>query len=221
MNDDDDYDTKIIKIIQNSLLEWGKFNSRHFPWRETTKPYEVLVSEILLHRTRAEQVLPVYNRFIRKYPNFQSICIEKLNNIILELNSLGLKWRAEELHSLACLIIKKYNGKVPDNKEELLKLPGIGPYISSAVMNFAYNQPEPLLDTNTVRIIGRVFGMEITDSSRRSKIFEEIMISLVNFQFHRLFLWSMIDLAFKICRPVNPLCMQCPLNNICHYNQDV
>ena len=141
--------------------------------------------------------------------------------IISEIDSLGLKWRAEDLHRVACLIINKYHGKLPENKEELMKLPGIGPYISAAVINFAYHSPEPLLDTNTVRIIGRVFGMEISDSSRRSKDFEKKMILLVSFDFHRLFLWSMIDLAYKICRPNNPDCMQCPLHDVCIYYQEV
>jgi A/G-specific adenine glycosylase len=157
-----------IKFIRGSLSEWGKLNSRNFIWRKTNDPYHILISEIMLHRTRASQVEPIYQRFIKKYPNFNSICYAGVEKIMKELNSLGLRWRSEELHNLSCQIVKKYDGIIPRNKEKLLQLPGIGPYISSAILNFAFDKPEPMLDTNSVRVIGRFFGLSINDSSRRS-----------------------------------------------------
>ena len=214
------HNSKII-MIREFILGWGKLNLRKFPWRDTTEPYCVFISEIMLHRTRADQVLPVYEMFINTYPDFDSICKAGVKQISSEMDSLGLKWRSEGLYRAACLIVRKYEGVLPGNKNLLLEIPGIGPYIASAIMNFAYDQPEPLLDTNTVRIIGRIFGYEITDSSRRSSLYEDIMRDLVNFDSHKLFLWSMIDFASIICKKRSPLCFDCPINQICHYYQEV
>lgn len=171
----------------------------------------------MLHRTQAKQVVPVYLKFIDKYPDFNSICNAGVEKIRAELNSLGLKWRSEELYNLSCHIVKRYTGKIPDSKAELLELPGIGPYISSAVMNFAFNKPEPVLDTNTVRVIGRFFGMQINDSSRRNKRFEAIIKDLVNFKDHKKFIWYLLDFANYVCKPRNPDCFVCPLNDYCSY----
>jgi A/G-specific adenine glycosylase len=132
-----------------------------------------------------------------------------------ELNSLGLRWRSEELHNLSCQIVKKYDGIIPRNKEKLLQLPGIGPYISSAILNFAFDKPEPMLDTNSVRVIGRFFGLSINDSSRRSKQFEKIMKDFVSFKEHKKIMWNLIDFAYFICKPQNPVCNKCPLNKKC------
>ena len=157
----------------------------------------------------------VYNKFIHDYKNFKDICDAGKKTIVEQLSSLGLKWRLEHIHRISCIIQRDYKGKVPENKEKLLSLDGIGPYISSAVINFAFDKPEPILDTNTVRVIGRIFGLEINDSSRRKKIFETIMGDLVNFESHKMFLWSLIDLAAIVCRPVKPSCDKCPLNRVC------
>jgi len=113
-------------------------------------------------------------------------------------------------------VVKKYDGTLPLNRMKLMELPGVGHYIASAVLCFGYNLPEPVLDTNTVRVIGRVFGIKITDSSRRSKKFEKIVSDLVTCGEPRSFSLSLIDFAAMICIPGNnPECEICPLRGIC------
>lgn len=203
--------------IHSKVLEWGQTNLRHFPWRITSNPYEILIAEIMLHRTRALQVEKVYQPFIKKYQDFVSICKSDQKIILNEIAYLGLVWRAELLHDLSCSIVKNYNGKIPVEKEELLNLPGIGPYIASAFLCFAYGKPEPLLDTNTVRVIGRIFGLKITDSSRRKKNFRDIMQNLVKNGECRNFSLSLIDFADALCKTNNPLCEKCFLKDICYF----
>ena len=125
----------------------------------------------MLHRTNADQVKAVYEKFIKNVPDFASIVRAGSENIRTEMQSLGLFWRSDLLYRLAEVVEEKYNGTLPLEKKKLMELPGVGHYIASALLCFGYNRPEPLLDTNTVRVIGRIFGIKITDSSRRSKKF--------------------------------------------------
>lgn len=208
-----------VEKVHKVILNWGTNNLREFPWRKTSDPYKILLAEIMLHRTRASQVERVYKSFLNKYPDLDSICDAGIDKIISDLSGLGLQWRAELLYNMACVITKNH-GNVPSNKKELMKLPGIGHYISSAVICFAFEKPEPLLDTNTVRVIGRVFGLKITDSSRRSKKFEKIMFNMVNFGECRLFSLSLIDFADAICK-LDPLCLICPVNSLCNYYDEL
>lgn len=204
------------KKVHKIILNWGRHNLRDFPWRKTSNPYKILLAEIMLHRTGASQVERVYESFLHKYPDLNSICGAGIEKIISDLSGLGLRWRAKLLYNMACIITKNH-GNIPSNKKELMELPGIGHYISSAVVCFAFEKPEPILDTNTVRVIGRVSGLKITDSSRRSKKFEKIMFNMVNFGECKLFSLSLIDFAEAICKPRDPLCPQCPINDLCIY----
>jgi A/G-specific adenine glycosylase len=133
------------------------------------------------------------------------------------LHPLGLNWRAELLLHMASEIMRKHNGKIPFEKEKLESLPGVGRYISSAVRCFAFGYSETLLDTNTVRILGRVYGIAINDSSRRSKSFEKLYESLIDVRHPENFNYAMIDLGAVICKPKNPSCHICPLNTVCAF----
>lgn len=163
-------------------------------------------------------MLDIFNNFVRRYPNFRSIKSAGLDTIQKELYSLGLEWRARMLYEMSDIVIKEYDGKLPFEKEKLMNLPGIGDYIASAVLCIGFNLPEPILDTNTVRIIGRVFGLNISDSSRRKKEFKDIMSRLVDFHQPKIFSLSMLDFAALVCLPKNPRCKECILNQICKYH---
>ena len=206
-----------IDTLRKRLMQWGKNNTRDFPWRKNLTPYSVLISEIMLHRTRAKQVVDKYLIFMKKYPDFKSICNAELNEIKKDLRSLGLYWRTEMLYALACFVCEKYHCELPLNKEELMKLPGIGEYISSAILCFVCNISAPILDTNTVRIISRVFGIEMNDSSRRSKKYMNIMKRIIDSVPCRDFSYAMIDFGSLICKKINPQCDNCPLQDICNY----
>lgn len=212
---DKDYFEK-IKIIRTGLLIWGEKNLRKFPWRETSDPYKITIAEVMLHRTKADQIKDIYEEFILKYPDFESIVKAGRKAIKSELYPLGLFWRADLLYDLAYILVNSYNGKIPTDKNELLKLPGIGDYIASALLCFCFNRVEPILDTNTVRVIGRIFDIKITDSSRRSTKFRNVMFDIINFEDPRKMSLLMIDFAALVCiSGDNPHCLICPLKKNC------
>jgi A/G-specific adenine glycosylase len=201
--------------LSEKLLKWWAKNQRKFPWRKTQDPYKILISEVLLHRTKAEQVVPIYSEFIAKYPTITDLSIASLDNIKKLLYPLGLHWRTELLYQMSVLVAKEYEGKIPSTKRELESLPGVSGYIASAVRCFAFGYPESLLDTNIVRILGRIFGIKTTDESRRSKRFQELSEAILDKENSREFNFALIDLGALICRPREPLCISCPLNQIC------
>ena len=201
--------------LAKKLLEWWGTNRRVFPWRGTLDPYRILVGEILLHRTKANQVVPVYNRFIEKFPTI----VELANALFVEIRetvySLGLLWRTEALHKMAQDIVTKFEGKIPVEREKLESLPGISHYTASALRCFAYGYPEVLLDTNTVRIVGRVFGTKVSDSSRRSRTFQRLYESILDKENPGGFNYAMLDLGALVCLPSEPLCNNCPIIQMC------
>lgn len=208
-------------LIRRSIIAWGKENFREFPWRMTRDPYHILMSEIMLHRTQARQVVPVYEHFIGKYLDVRTLSNagkEEVNEILF---SLGLRWRIELICEMTNELMNHFDGEIPRNKAKLLSLPGISEYIAGAVRCFAWNLPEAILDTNTVRIVGRLFGLEIKDSSRRNSLFNSLVTKLVDPDEPRAFNYAQLDLADKVCtRKQQPDCVCCPLLQWCCYGSD-
>jgi A/G-specific adenine glycosylase len=203
--------------FREKLLNWWRDNRRNYPWRNTWNTYRILVSEILLHRTRADQVVPVYNEFIKEFPTVQHLARARQAHVTRLLRPLGLIWRNKLLKPLAKEIVSSHNGRVPSSKSQLESLPGVSNYIAAAVSCFAFGKTEPLLDTNTVRIIGRMFGLIVSDGSRRSNRFSEIYKSLISVDEARDFNYAMIELGALICSARNPECEICPINDMCSY----
>lgn len=212
-------DKRTTIAIRKQLLEWENKNYRDFPWRSTQNPYEVLLAEVLLHRTRADQVVPIYQETLKQYPDINSLANATIGDLTKLLQALGLLWRIPLLKEMAQAIVEKFNGKIPADTAKLEQLPGVGPYIAGATACFAYNQPEVILDTNTVRVLGRLTMTSVTDGSRRSKKFRNMMTSLLPEKNARLFNFGLLDLAALICRPVSPDCMNCPLEKYCLYSE--
>jgi A/G-specific adenine glycosylase len=205
------------KEISEQLIPWWRMNKRRFPWRTSRDPYRILVAEVLLHRTRAEQVEPIYEEFIQKFPNCHSLAEANEYEVYRILYPLGLRWRVKLLIQMAEVIESKFDGIIPSNREQLEELPGVSHYIASAVRCFGYGIPDVILDTNTVRILGRVHGIKVTDSSRRSKKFAEMYDSILDKAKPRDFNFAMIDLGALICTPNEPRCIKCPIMNLCEF----
>lgn len=212
-------DRQLFKEIRSILLEWGKRHIRSFPWRETRDPWKVLLAEVLLHRTRADQVVPVYRKVVEHYPDPFSLATARLDDLERMLRPLGLHWRVSLLLEMARTIVREYDGHVPVDRESLRALPGISDYIAGAVRCFAFGLPDPVLDTNTVRVLGRLFGLRVTDSSRRSRRFRELMEAVVEGEDPRDLVLSILDLAALVCRPRDPRCMECPLYSLCQHGR--
>lgn len=207
-----------VQALRVALHQWGAKHIRSFPWRQTTDPYHILLAEILLHRTQVKQVVPVYEAFLARYPDLASLLQASQDNIYHMLGSLGLTWRSRLFYEMLQTIATRYHGNIPSRKEDLLSLPGVSDYIASAVRCFAWNEPEVLLDTNTVRITGRLLGWTVRDSSRRSTRFRHALASLLDHERPRMFNYALLDLAHLIClKRRQPLCAQCPLNTWCTF----
>lgn len=138
-----------IERFQQFVLRFYQKHGRHeLPWRQTTDPYKILVSELMLQQTQVERVIPKYLAFISKYPTIQSISQAKLSEILTLWQGLGYNRRAKYLHILCKEIMNTYQGKFPNTQSELLMLPGIGPYTASAITTFAFNAPTRVIETN-------------------------------------------------------------------------
>lgn len=210
------------EAFRRSLIMWGKENFRYFPWRFTENPYFILVSEVMLHRTKALQVVPVYERFIQQYPNISSLGHATRNELHEILYSLGLRWRIDLIHEMASDLKIRFNRQIPIEKVDLLSLPGVSDYIASAVRCFAWNLPEALIDTNTVRVIGRLFGLEIKDSSRRNSTFKRLIEALVDPSEPRVYNYALLDLADRLCtKRRTPDCLHCPVLTHCLHGTGV
>ena len=209
-----------INTFHKSLLIWGRANYQNFPWRTFTDPYKILVAEIMLHRTKAKQVVPIYLDFIKRFPEIKSI--NSSNQIIIYslFYPLGLRWRSKLFVEMCQIINDKCNSNIPSDKQLLVSLPGVSEYIACAVRCFAWKFPEALIDTNTVRIIARLNNIEITDSLRRRKDFMKLLSELIYISEPDAYNFALIDLAHLICLPKNPNCPNCPIKTICLYNQN-
>lgn len=203
------------------LLDWGKNNIKSYPWRYINDPYCILVSEFMLHRTQTKQVVPIYMRFISRYPEFESFVYAEPSEINDSLMSLGLQWRIDGMIKALHEIWRTYN-KIPIDVHKLIKIQGIGQYISGATVCFSQNIPVTLIDSNIVRVIGRVYGLDLSGEARRRKtVIDAIRVSVDQAE-PRNFYYAIIDLSHEICRPVRPVCINCPLLEVpCTFGQRI
>lgn len=201
--------------MREDLLHWWSTAKREFPWRETCDPYKVLIAEVLLHRTRAEQVIPLYNMVLSRFPDVSALSRSTPDELSQMLWTGGLHWRWKLLHAMSAEIVTRFDGEIPGSFTELTSLPGIDHYIASAVRCFAFGYPDVLLDTNTVRLVGRLFELEVTDSSRRSRLYRSILQGWLDRQHPQEFNLALIDLSAKICTPKAPRHEDCCLKTHC------
>ncbi len=209
------------KSIRNALHRWWKEHGRPFPWRESSDPYRVLVAELLLHRTQAKQVVEVYHRFVDQYPTVESLANADPASVVALTRPLGLRWRSALLVAMAQNIVEEHHGRVPSDPSALKELPGVSDYIAGAVRCFAWGHPEPILDTNIVRITGRLVGISTRDNSRRDPMFRALAAQLVDTRHPRESNWALLDLGAQVCRPAHPRCRVCPLRGFCAYGRHV
>lgn len=206
----------MLSDFDKKIIEWWRNSGRRFPWRETRDAYGVFIAEILLHRTRAENVARVYPKFRERFPDLASVAGADLEDILSTCRPLGLTWRFGLLKQAATEIENRYNGRIPLDRKELASLPGIGDYISSAISVFAGGSREELIDTNTIRVICRISGIIVNDGIRRQRWVREMYSRLMDHADPVAFAYSMIDLGSLICRPRDPLCGDCPVNELCN-----
>ncbi len=197
------------------LIQWWKVSGRKFPWRTESDSFKIFIAETFLQRTRAENVSSIYLKFIKKFPDFQSLANADRGDVLDIASSLGLEWRTNKLLETSKLIMKDFGGRLPSSREKLLTLPGVGDYIASAVRVFSFGELDELIDANTVRVICRINGRTSNDSTRREKKIKNIYGLLLSKSDPREFGYAMIDLASVICTPRKPKCSLCPVIQHC------
>lgn len=205
-----------LKYFRSKLVGWRYRNKVRYPWRSEKSKYYALCAEILLQRTRAEQVIPVYKEFIKKFGSAKRLANASIKSIEKCISQLGLLWRAKRLKQLGKAIVNRYAGEVPETYAELTELPCVGRYVASAFLSFHVNEWAAILDSNIVRSYGRFFGFRTNPETRKNKElieFSELITPSENF---RKYNYSVLDLGRNICR-INPLCKKCPVAAKCHY----
>ena len=212
--------SKIIKEqlkISKILINWYLLNQRKLPWRETKDPYRIWISEIILQQTRVEQGLPYYHKFINQFPDIESIATASTDTVMKVWQGLGYYTRAQKMQEAARVILERYHGRLPDSYEGLLKIPGIGPYTAAAIASFAYREAVPVVDGNVIRVLSRLFGLQIDPaSSRGKKIFHRKATGIMDIEQPGTFNQAIMEFGATHCLPRNPLCSSCPLRETCY-----
>jgi A/G-specific adenine glycosylase len=207
----------IEKYIRHKLFLWHKKNYRDFPWRHTKDPYKIMIAEFMLHRTKAEQVVPVYLEFIEKYIDIKILVRTNFEDIKKVTEHLGLHWRARHFSEAAKYVADNYKGKFPEDYNGLKKIPGVGEYIAGAILTVCFNKPSPVVDSNIARFINRYFSLNLSGEIRRKKKIVELSAKLFEYENPGDLLFAIVDFTSLICKPGKPLCKKCPLKNDCKY----
>lgn len=176
-----------------------------------------MIAEFMLHRTKADQVVPVYEAFLRKYPIIDSLAHAKEEDIKKVTEHLGLHWRSSHFITAARYVMENFNGEFPDNREDLLKIPGVGDYVAGAILTLCFNKPEYVVDSNIARFINRFYGLNLKGEIRRKRQVIEKAKELFNTREPGTFLFAILDFTFKICKASSPDCPKCILNTQCQY----
>ncbi len=202
--------------IYEKLSEWYEIVKRELPWRETSDPYYIWISEIILQQTRVAQGTDYYNRFILKFPDIFSLANADIDDVLKLWQGLGYYTRARNLHFTAKFLVNERKGKFPGSFSELLKLKGVGEYTAAAISSIAFHEPKAAVDGNVKRVISRLFSIEQEiNSSEGVKLIQSLATEILDKNHPGRHNQAMMELGAKICLPQKPLCPECPVNNNC------
>lgn len=198
------------------LIRWYEENKRELPWRETTDPYRIWISEIILQQTRVVQGLAYFHRFMERFPDVRTLAEAPEDEVMKYWQGLGYYSRARNLHAAAKEIMARFQGVFPSDYEEVRSLKGIGDYTAAAICSFAWRQPYAVIDGNVFRVLARVFGLETPiDSGAGRKEFAELAGELLDRKRPDLYNQAIMDFGAMQCTPKQPNCLYCPLREHC------
>ncbi len=206
--------------IQKHLLDWYHKYKRDLPWRRTLDPYAIFISEMMLQQTQVKTVIPYYGRFLSELPDWPSLAKAKEEKVLKLWEGLGYYRRARNLQAAAKKIIEEFNGQLPQTREEILKLPGVGQYSAGAVLSIAFQKPEPLVDGNVIRVFSRLFVLRgnLKTGENHQNVWE-IARSLIPSKRPGDFNQALMELGATLCLSDNPQCLLCPLFQFCEAAQ--
>jgi A/G-specific adenine glycosylase len=202
--------------FSNLIINWYSSNLRDLPWRNTSDPYKIWLSEIILQQTRVHQGLPYYNKFINQYPTVYDLAKAPEDEVMRLWQGLGYYSRARNLHECAKSIVANYDGEFPKSYKELLALKGVGKYTAAAIASFAFGQAVPVVDGNVFRVLARYFDVsdDISQPKTFAKFFniaEELIPQKQASDFNQ----ALMELGAIVCKPGNPDCANCPIAQNC------
>jgi A/G-specific adenine glycosylase len=197
----------VIRKFQRQLLTWFDSHARDLPWRQSSDPYHIWVSEIMLQQTRVTAVLDYYARFLALFPSITALATAEEPDVLAAWSGLGYYRRAKMMRRAAQVVVEEHKGLLPRTAEELRTLPGIGDYTSSAIASIAFGEPVAVIDGNVERVLLRVFPEEGELRNRAAR--------LLDLQRPGDFNQAMMELGATVCLPQRPLCLHCPVQHFC------
>lgn len=210
-----------IHGFQKSLIEWYQDNKRDLPWRYDQDPYKVWVSEVMLQQTQVDTVIPYFQQFMSKYPTVHDLAYADEQDVLKTWEGLGYYSRARNLQNAVREVVASYGGEVPDDPKKLGSLKGVGPYTKGAILSIAFDQPQPAVDGNVMRVLSRV--LKIDDDIAQPKVkkqFERYAGELISHEDPSSFNQGIMELGALVCTPKEPMCMFCPVQEYCRAFQD-
>ena len=206
------------QLLTKKILNWYDINKRSLPWRKSVslqkRQYYTLVSEFMLQQTQVATVIPYFNRFIKKIPSIRILSKVDNKKLIKLWEGLGYYSRARNLKKTAQIIVKNFKGKLPDNFDDLISLPGIGNYTASAILAIGFNKPYIPLDGNIERVLKRYLYLKKERDIQKDNLVKKKSIFGTSSRSSD-YAQALMELGALVCKPTNPLCTQCPVSNNC------
>lgn len=200
-----------------TVVAWQRAHGRNdLPWQQHNDPYHVLVSELMLQQTQVATVIPYFTRWLERFPDVTTLAEADEQEVMAHWQGLGYYRRARNLHAAAKTIVTEYAAEIPQAAEELREIPGVGPYTVGAIRSFAFDAPAAIVDGNVKRLFARLCKLPFAvNYSPHDRYFWEISEHYTPRTENRRFAQGLLDLGATICKPKQPLCQACPLQESC------
>jgi A/G-specific adenine glycosylase len=208
-------DPDSVSSFRRSLLSWYRKNRRDLPWRRTSDPYAILVSEFMLQQTQVATVIPYYNEWLRRFPDFAALALASEHDVLHAWQGLGYYARAQNLRATAIAIVEKHGGTFPRDLALIRALPGTGRYTTNAVATFAFDQPVPIVEANISRVLSRLFDLQtpVDTAAGRERLWSaaaQLLPRRNASQYNS----ALMELGALVCT-ARPKCHSCPVRNFC------
>jgi len=202
--------------FQSEIVAWYLKNKRDLPWRGTTNPYVIWLSEIILQQTRVEQGLPYFNKFLENFPDVEAFANASEEKVLKLWQGLGYYSRGRNMLYTAKYVMEHHNGYFPTAFQDLIKLKGVGDYTAAAISSFSSNEKKAVVDGNVYRVLARYFGIEEPiNSTTGQKLFANLAQELIEDQQPSLYNQAMMEFGALHCKPKSPKCSDCPVQSGC------
>lgn len=211
----------VFASIRRLIIDWQREHGRHhLPWQQAPRPYHVLISEVMLQQTQVSTVIPYFQRWLQRFPDFTALAQAPLDDVLAEWQGLGYYARARNLHKAAQYVVAEYGTELPAQVAQLREIPGIGPYTAGAIANFAFDQPAPIVDGNVKRLFARLFRIPghvgLGSFERAAWRYAEALTPAKSEPGDaRALAQGLLDIGATLCKPKQANCAACPLTSNC------